>query len=37
MIDTRVRYVNNAAHELRFNICTAEHIDAMPDGLNIVR
>lgn len=37
MIDMRVRYANNARHELRFNICTAEHIDALPKGLVVVR
>lgn len=37
MIDMRVRYANNAQHELRFDICRAEHIDAMSDGLNVAR
>jgi len=36
MIDMRVRYANDARHDLRFDICRAEHVDAMPTGLNVI-
>ena len=37
MVDMRVRYANNARHDLRLDICQAEHVDAMPTGLNVAR
>lgn len=35
MIDMKTRFVNGAEHTLRFNICTSEHVDDKPNGLNV--
>ena len=37
VIDMRVRYANDVRHDLRFDICRAEHVDATPTGLNVIR
>lgn len=37
LIDMRVRYANDVRHDLRFDICRAEHVDATPTGLNVIR
>jgi hypothetical protein len=37
MIDMQVRYVNDVRHDLRFDICRAELVDATSAGLNVTR